>query len=231
MDNFNSQANSSGDPSQTNRATNENGYESDSSGFIFATQPDINPNNLSPSCSYYTATPSIDRFELSNPHNHPDPYDQLSSSDITLNENFRLKWNEPVISYSNSTISTYWVDREQYKESSYETDILQTRESDKESNANPFFPSYQLSSDTNLTFPGTTQNTRNDWEQNYGLSRSSTFVYEPDLQPSNYQPYSGLNDDDTIPSTQPTNIRYGAYLASINEYSNSQQDFHEKKTD
>ena len=223
MNNFDSD----NDRSQDNIDRSE-GYQSDGSGLTLtpegarqlALEDDI--NHLSPSCSsYFTATQSVDEYQRSNPF---DRLEEPLSSFNSLNTQFRLRWNEPVINWSNSTVSDYWVrDRDEVVESSY--DILQTRESDLQSNANPFFPSYQLSDDT--------QESRYNWDPHYArneaLSRSSTFVYEPDLRPENYQAYNGPNDEDSSPSTQPCNIRYGEYLASLNytfandhHYSNDQ---------
>lgn len=211
-------------------------YSSDSSGCIFSTQArqelalERDNNYLSPSrSSYYTAAASNDQFGLSNPPNTPDRYDQLSSFD-SLNEEFRLKWNEPVINYSDSSVSTYWVDRRENNDSLYKLDTSQTYHS--QSNGNPFFPSYQLSSDTTITFASNSQqDLRNPWDLSYSdniwdsnrysfnqsLTRSSTFVNEPDLKPANFLPNTSFNDDDTIPCAQPSYIRYGEYLASLNE--------------
>jgi hypothetical protein len=49
------------------------------------------------------------------------------------------------------------------------------------------------------------------------LSRSSSFVMEPDLKPAHVTAYENYNDDDPLPSTQPSYVRYGAYLASLND--------------
>jgi hypothetical protein len=217
MENFNFQDNSDNDRSQNSRDRSQ-GDQSDGSGLTLtpegarqlALENDI--NHLSPSCSsYYTVTQSFNDSPTSNPFNDRD---EPVSSFNSLDTQFRLRWNEPVINWSNSTLSTYWLrERDEVVESSY--DILQTRESDLESNANPFFPSYQLSSET--------QESRYNWDPHFArnetLSRSSTFVYEPDLQPANYQAYNEANDEDSIPSTQPSHIRYGAYLASLNDSS------------
>ncbi len=215
MENDNFQDNNS----DNNRSQNNiAGYHSDESGLTLtpefarrlALANDI--NHLSPSrSSYYTATQSFNDSPTSNPFNDRD---EPVSSFNSLDTEFRLRWNEPVINWSNSTLSTYWLrERDEVVESSY--DILQTRESDLESNANPYFPSYQLSDDT--------QESRYNWDPHFArnetLSRSSTFVYEPDLQPANYQAYNEADDEDSIPSTQPSHIRYGAYLASLNDSS------------
>ena len=218
MDNYNNQGyNSDSEQSQNNRERSQ-GYQSDSSGYTLTTEAaqqlalDNDINHLSPSCSsHFTPTQSVNEYQRSNPF---DALEEPLSSFNSLDTQFRLRWNEPVIHWSNSSVSTYWArDRDDAVESSY--DILQTRESELQSNANPFFPSYHLSSDT--------QESRYNWDTNIArnetLSRSSTFVYEPDLQPANYQPYTDTNDQDTIPSTQPSNIRYGAYLASLNDSS------------
>jgi len=220
-------------PNQSDNENNSQNYQSDSSGFQLhfeSTQDreqwliDHDPNRLSPGhSSYYTTSHASNQYELSNPFNAPDPYEQLSSCD-TMNTQMRFKWNEPVINYSDSTLSTNWLDREPYKESSSEYDILSTRESAKESNGNQFFSDYQLSSDTTIVY----QDSRDDFssEKFEGthnflyrdtLSRSSTYVYEPDLVPVNHQPKADINEDGTIPCTQPSNVRYGEYLSSLND--------------
>lgn len=107
-------------------------------------------------------------------------------------------------------------------------------------NGNPFFPSYKLSSDTPLPTPSSvyytaqthfsssneSESNKPPWEfdfsvldKNYGMSRSSTLELEPDLKPLNYQPREEFREDDSIPCTQSTNIRYGEYLASLNDQS------------
>jgi len=217
MDNNNYQGyNSDSDHSQNNRDPSQ-GNQSDSSGFTLGTEAgrqlalENDINHLSPGCSSHFTPTQSDGYQPSNPF---DVLEEPLSSFNSLDTQFRLRWNEPVINWSNSTVSDYWVrDRDEVVESSY--DILQTRESDLQSNANPFFPSYQLSDDT--------QESRYNWDPHFArnetLSRSSTFVYEPDLQPANYQAYNEADDEDSIPSTQPSHIRYGAYLASLNDSS------------
>ncbi len=56
-----------------------------------------------------------------------------------------------------------------------------------------------------------------DFDRNRNMCYSSTFEFEPDLQPSYIRPTASFSDLDPIPSTQPTMIRYGEYLASKQE--------------
>ncbi len=56
-----------------------------------------------------------------------------------------------------------------------------------------------------------------DRNRNMFLCHSSTFEFEPDLRPSSIRTIPSLGDLDLIPSTQPTLIRYGEYLASLKE--------------
>lgn len=49
------------------------------------------------------------------------------------------------------------------------------------------------------------------------MSRSSSFELEPDLKPAYARTNEDIYEYDSIPCTQPSLVRYGEYLASLNE--------------
>jgi hypothetical protein len=178
-----------------NNADRSDGYQSDGSGSKLTPEGSrqlaieniggsFDSYHLRSSAStYFTAPQSNHEFQRSSTF---EQQEEPESSCNTLDTEFRLRWNEPVINWSDSTVSTYWVRNEVVDDS---------------------------------------QGSRNSWDthsaRNEPLSRSSTFVYEPDLRPANNRACNVTNDEDSIPPTQPSNIRYGEYLASLNKASSN----------
>jgi hypothetical protein len=185
-----------------------------------------NENHLTPSTSYYSQEGS---YQHNAWHNQEDFHRNLfnnSDSQATLILNSYDSHNSCNYSYqeessSNHQHSTHYTDSfpvnhfsSSYNQSSH-TPYHDTPTCDLYSNITPFTTSERFSNSFNFHF----SDSDNDLGQNRNslLSRSSTYNFEPDLQPANIRTNDSIYDHDSIPCTQPSLVRYGEYLASLND--------------